>query len=168
MKLSFKSKPMSVYSEVEVKAADGAVLFTSETEPLSPEHLTRLKDASHSIVATTVSPVLEKASRAHRIEFADGRAMDLKRTWPHTWSTVDSTVIADEPAWRCSIHRAWTTRFCLRDEDGSEIAVGTQELGGLGDAYSVEVLDEARLVEVVAFGLVVCCVIALDRPAPAA
>ena len=168
MKLSFKSKPMSVYSEVEVTAAEGAGLVPSETEPHWPEDLTRLKDASHSIVATTVSPVLEKASRAHRIEFADGRAMDLKRTWPHTWSTVDSTVIADEPAWRCSIHRAWTTRFCLRDEDGSEIAVGTQELGGLGDAYSVEVLDEARLVEVVAFGLVVCRVIALDRPAPAA
>ena len=43
--------------------------------------------------------------------------------------------------------------------------MGTQELGGLGDAYSVEVLDEARLVEVVAFCLVVCRVIALTTRA---
>lgn len=167
MKLSFKTKPMSVYSEVEVKGPDGSVLFTSETEPLSPEHLTRLKDSSCSVVATTVSPVFEKGSRAHRIEFLDGRVMELKRRWDHTWSTVDSTVAVSDPAWRCAIHRAWTTRFRLVDEAGADLAVGTQELGALGEAYAVEVLDGARLTEIVACCLVVCRVIALDRPAPA-
>lgn len=168
MKVRIKSKAMSVHSETEVVDAQGNLLFCTETDPLSAPRRTRVTSADGAEVAVITTVRLDERKRAHHVVMADGRAFDCTRRFRNPASTTESIITVKDVGWQSLTRRAWTNRFEVRSKAGRVLATAKESPAALGDAYDVEVKDEAHLAELVIFAIITRYIMKQDDPVPSA
>ena len=166
MKLRISSKLASVYSEVNVVDSDGALRFSTMTDPLSSPQVTRLLDESGQEVARYSTARADARERKHRIVMADGTSFTATRRFRVSASTSESTIRVAGSDWVVLTQRAWSSRFEIRTE-GDRVLARAKQLQALrGDAYDVDIKDEEHLVEMLLLSLIARSVIRGDAPSP--
>lgn len=129
MKLILRPKPTSVYSEVEVATPEGALLYSSDTEPLSAPRKSYFKDANDEILATITTVRMDDKNRAHHVVTSDGRVFDLVRKFRNPASTTESYIKVGSTGWQAITRRAWTSRFEIRSSSGDVLLQARQVAG---------------------------------------
>lgn len=164
MKLIIRPKVASVYSEVEVTTTGGALLYSSETEPLSVPRVSYFKNASFEKLATVTTSRTDRKQRAHHVVMADGRVLDLVRKFRNPISTTESCIAVKNLGWQIVIRRAWTSRFEILEADGTVLAEAKESLTGFLKTYELNVKDEAHLDELALFSIIARYVMLEDTP----
>ena len=147
MKLRISSKLASVYSEVNVVDADGALRFSTMTDPLSSPQVTRLLDESGQEVARySTARGAYVRERKHRIVMADGTSFTATRKFRVSASSERE----HHQGRRLRLGRVDAARMeqQVRDPHGGErVLARAKQLQALrGDAYDVDIKDEEHLV----------------------
>lgn len=168
MKLRIQAKLMSVHSEVEVKTPAGEVRYTAETDPLSAPRHTYFRNAQGDELAQVTTVRLDQKDRAHRVVLADGRTFELKRKFRSPASTAESYLTISGTDWKVAAHRAWTSRFEVRDEAGTVLAEAKQVPAERGDVYDLVIKDAEHVDELVLIALIARYIMREDAPIPAA
>lgn len=164
MKLILRPKPTSVYSEVEVATPEGALLYSSDTEPLSAPRKSYFKDANDEILATITTVRMDDKNRAHHVVTSDGRVFDLVRKFRNPASTTESYIKVGSTGWQAITRRAWTSRFEIRSSGGDVLLQARQVTAERGDTYELDVKDEAHVDGLVLLALITRYVMHKDVP----
>lgn len=168
MKLRIQAKLMSVHSEVEVKTTAGEVRYVTETDPLSAPRRTFFRNARGDEIAQVTTVRLDTKDRAHRVVMADGRTFELKRKFRSPASTAESYLTISGTDWKVAAHRAWTSRFEVRNEAGGVLAEAKQVPAERGDVYDLVVKDAEDIDELVLIALITRYIMREDAPVPTA